>query len=233
MSTKRESFSALVPFAGFYESSHSAYIDYAEEQLFSGDSGEILSDKLYEMFYQNISYSYVYAKYAKAYVQALSEELKIPLNFEEMVSPREYNFATDRLFATTDRASLARMLHAVRGERLNNKIAEWFTSRSGFISRYPNHISQWPRIAEWDHNHLGCVLSCYIDKLFDDQQIKDEQTIAEDHIDSSTIEEWLDEATALDSEPAKKAARALKLNDYLRRRQERRYSLRRFTCTAP
>jgi hypothetical protein len=227
MSTKRESFSVLVPFAGFYDSGHSAYIDYTEEQLFSGDSGEILSDKLYEMFYQNVSYSYVYSKYAEAYVQALSEELKIPLNFEEMVKPREYNFETDRLFATTDRASLARMLHAVRGERLNNKIAEWFTSRSGFISHYPNHISQWPCIDEWDHNHLGCVLSCYIDKLFDDQQIKDEQAIAEEYIDSTTIEEWLDEATALDSESAKKAARALKLNDYLRRRQERCYSLRR------
>jgi hypothetical protein len=54
------------------------------------------------------------------------------------------------------------MLKKVRGECLNKVIRERFTSRSGFISHYPNHISDWPRIEEWDHNHVGTVMAAYL-----------------------------------------------------------------------
>jgi hypothetical protein len=212
-------FSALIPFAGFYETPHTEHIDYAEEQLFADDSGEILCQKLYEMFWLNISYRQVFNKYAKAYVEALGEELGIHFDYEEMVSPREYNFTTDRLFAKISRSDLARLLRAVRGKPLDAKIAELFTSRSGFISHYPNHISRWPRIAEWDHNHVGCVLACYVDQLRAKRTLRDEFSIAQDWIGDDAVQEWLDEAAE------GSAARALRINDYLIRRQERRFAI--------
>jgi hypothetical protein len=220
---KRTSFSALVPFAGFCESFHDQAIDFAEEQMFIDDSGEILNEKLYEMFYANVNYGYVRNKYAKAYVDALAHAIDIPLDYEEMQSPREYNFTTDRLFAKLDRSSLATMLRVVRGWRLHDKINEWFTSRSGFISHYPNKLSLWPRVSDWDHNQIGCVLACYVDLLFARRQIKDERDIAEEWISMETIQEWLDEATTGDTKSQLRAARALRINDYLRRRQERNY----------
>ena len=220
---KRTSFSALVPFAGFYESSHDQAIDFAEEQMFIDDSGEILNENLYEMFYSNVNFGYVRNKYAKAYVDALAQVIGIPLDYEEMQSPREYNFTADRLFAKLDRSSLTAMLRVVRGKRLDDKINEWFTSRSGFISHYPNSLCSWPRVSDWDHNQVGCVLACYVDHLFACRQIKDERGIAEESISMETIQEWLDGATTGDAESQRKAARALRINDYLRRRQERNY----------
>ena len=218
-SDKPASFSALIPFAGFYNTPHTAHIDHAEEQLFTDDSGEIPCQKLYEMFWQNTSYKPVFNKYARAYVEALGEELGIHFDYEEMDSPREYNFTSDRLFAKISRSDLARLLRAVRGKPLDSKIAEWFTSHSGFISYYPNHISHWPRIAEWDHNHVGCVLACYVDQLQGKQSLQDEFSIAQDQISDDAIQGWLDEAAKGD------AARALRINDYLRRRQERRFAI--------
>jgi hypothetical protein len=212
-------FSALVPFAGFYETSHDRNIDYVEEFMFSGDCGEITSQAAYEAFYSNLNYGPVFEAYAKAYVAALAHVIGIPLEYEEMVSPREYNFSTDRLFAKISRSDLAKMLRAVRGKRLDEKAADWFTSRSGFCSSYPSSVSHWPRIADWDHNHVGAVLSCYVDKLFDAGEILDETGIATDLIEHEQIEEWL--AEAAESSPL--AWAGLRLSDLIRWRAEPGY----------
>ena len=212
-------FSAQVPFSGFYETSHDQSIDEAEEQLFSGDDGEIVSSVAYEAFWSNLNYDSVYKKYAKAYVAALAHVLKIPLDYEEMVSPREYNFTTDRLFAKISRSDFAKMLRAVRGKRLNEKVFDQFTSRSGFISFYPNSVSLWGRIADWDYNQVGTVLSCYIDKLHEGRVIPNERDIAQEHIDTWTIEDWLAEAADGSSRSSCKAWAALFLNGLIRRRR--------------
>jgi len=214
-------FSALTPFAGFYETWHSDRVDQVEEQMFSGDDGNITSQAAYEAFWENLNYGPVYAKYAEAYVAALAHVLKIPLAYEEMVSPREYNFETDRLFAKISRSDLAKMLRAVRGKRLADKAADWFTSRSGFISSYPNSVSRWGRVADWDHNQVGAVLSCCIDKLHEERAIPDERDIAEEHIDSDQIDGWLCAATEGDSLSCCRAWAGLRLSDLIRQRAER------------
>lgn len=214
---KPDKFSALVPFAGFESSCHSARIDDAEEQLFNGDDGQPISYRLYEMFWMNTCYLSVFHSYAKTYVAELANAIKVQLDYEEMVSPKEYNFMTDRLFAKVSRSDLAKMLRAVRGQRLNIKIKDWFTSCDGFISRYPKYISRWPRIADWDHNHVGAVLACYVDKLREEKAIDREEEMAWDLITTDDIQDWLTRAITSDV-----ALRALKLNDYLRQRAERK-----------
>jgi hypothetical protein len=218
---KPATFSALVPFAGFYGSWHDAHIDDAEESLFQDDSGNILSQRLYQEFTSNLNYGSVFESYAEAYVACLSKAIGVSLTFEEMVSPREYNFQTDRLFATLSRSDLARILRAVRGKRLNQKAAEWFTSCSGFISRYPNYIPDWPPIRDWDHNHVGCALACYVDSLREEEVLLSEEDFIQAWIGMSHIKGWLHTAAHIDERARDTAGRALKLNDYLRRRQER------------
>lgn len=163
---KRATFSTFVPFGGFYYSLHSEVIDSLEESMFTdcdGNSGAN-SSNLAVIFYSHVDYSHVYGEYAKHYVDELREKTGLTsIAFEELVSPREYNFQTDRIFVEISRSDLAKMLKAVRGKRLNKKIKDLYTTRSGFISFYPNCISKWPKIEEWDYNHVGAVLSAYIE----------------------------------------------------------------------
>jgi hypothetical protein len=208
-------FTTLVPFSGFYGSHHNERIDHAEIQLFSDDVGEVANQKLYDMFYTNFKYRSLYEKYARTYVEALSHELDMILIFEELSSPKEYNFTSDRIFAKISRIDLARMLWKVKGSRLNEKISQWFTSRSGFCSYYPNSIKNWPRISEWDHNQVGCVLACYLDYMRENNELKNEDDMVDEHITDEDIQNWIDTFQGGKSE------RALRINDYLRRRKER------------
>jgi hypothetical protein len=217
-SRRPEQFSAQVPFAGFYGSWHQQLIDDAEEQLFQGDSGDVDHPDLYKMFWSHLPDSVVRERYARQFVAELAKSIGIPLEFEEMVSPREYNFQTDRVFAKVSRADLAKMLRAVRGSRLNAEIRERFTSCSGFCSSYPNSISRWPRIADWDHNHVGTVLACYVQKLRDEGDApSEEDLVSEWNSGDCMVEGWLADAATGPS------ARALRINDYLRQRAERKY----------
>jgi hypothetical protein len=162
---KPETYSSLVPFSGFYCSLHSDAIDSAEQSIFTHGDGTEMPSLLYETFYRSCDYSSVHEAYARQYVACLSKEIGIGLEFEEMSSPRYYNFSTDRLFAKISRKDLAKMLWAVKGKRLKEKVKQLFTSCSGFISSYSNDIKDWGRIATWDHNQIGAVFSAYVDKL--------------------------------------------------------------------
>jgi hypothetical protein len=222
-SEKREQFSCLVPFAGFYYSVHDKHIDYCEEVLMQDIDGEVNS-KLYEMFWDDIDYREVHSKYAARFTEWLSHYLGVRLEFEEMRSPRFYNFETDRIFAKLSRADFCKLLKKVRGARLKKMAEDMFTSRSGFISFYSNKVEEWGRIDAWDHNHCGAVLAAAV-RLFEQEGCQEflnllscniDEVIAED-ITYEEVEEWLIGAAG------EKAIRALNINDYLRRREERRY----------
>jgi len=214
--TKKEQFSAALPFSGFYGSRHSVAIDDAEQQMFSFDNGEI-HISLYEMFYDNMDYGDVYEAYAKEYVEQISHLTNIKFVFEELVSPKEYNFTTDRIFVTIDRKSLAKIIRLVKGERLNNKAREMFTSRSGFISYYSNNVSDWGKIEEWDHNQIGCALEALFDYYEAEENIDLEEAALEDISEDSGLDNILYDCVS------EKSGRAINIFEYLRRRQERTF----------
>lgn len=222
-SEKRQQFSCLVPFAGFYYSVHDRHIDYCEDRLFEDDetrsSGELL-----RMFFNDTDHHEVHLKYAERFTEWLSHYLGVKFEFEEMKSPREYNFQTDRIFAKLSRADFCRLLRKVRGAKLKEMAKEMFTSRSGFISFYSNEISDWGRIDTWDHNQCGAVLAAAV-RLFEQEGCQEflnlsscniDEVIAED-VTYEEVEEWLIAAAG------EKAIRALNINDYLRQRAERKY----------
>lgn len=213
---KRQTFSALLPFSGFYCSWHSEAIDYAEEALLSDSNGDPFGPAISDLFYDEVDYAEVHDQYAKTYTAELADRLGLPsLTYEERVSPREYNFQTDRIFATLSRSDLRKVLCTVRGERFRQKIRDWFTSRDGFCSSYPNRLSDWPPVDQWDHNHVGAALSAYADAVTADQWGATEADIAADLDSDGTLYEWLSQAAP--------NSRALRIRDYLINRQERRY----------
>lgn len=164
---KPSSFSARIPFSGFYYSWHNDILENEEDRIFKDYDEEEKYNHLHEIFNDHVDWREVYEKYARIYVDYLKDKTGIKsMKFEEMTSPREYNFETDRIFVTISRSDLAMMLKKVRGEYLNNTIRKMYSSRDGFISFYPNHISEWPNIEEWDHNHIYAVISSYLNKEY-------------------------------------------------------------------
>lgn len=91
------------------------------------------------------------------------DRASIGMTFESMDSPREYNFATDRVYGNIPALTMRRLFKRSRDDdhaTLAEVIRERFTSRSGFISGYSNDLETWlaKPLAEWDHNELGTLL---------------------------------------------------------------------------
>ena len=97
--------------------------------------------------------------FAKAYTEGFNElleeeDMDVGLTFEEVESPREYNFVTDRIFAKIEHPERLDFKQATM-----TKIAkERFTSGPGFISHYDPDWTTWGPTSTWDHNQLETAL---------------------------------------------------------------------------
>lgn len=127
-----------------------------------------------ELFMECCSYQLVYQKIARFWVEAFDwwckENIGTPEGsfvFETMVSPREYNFTTDRVFAWVPE-SVIEALFSKSEEREHKLLAECikksFTSYDGFISSYSNRLDEWLEkpVLEWDHNELMTLVQAAI-----------------------------------------------------------------------
>lgn len=167
-----------LPFPGFYESLYSLEFDSIEdnevEYIMNGeyefDVPEcVTSEDMHELFYKHADYSGMYQEIAKQYPYTFSDFLAektgmlVPLEFTIMTSPREYNFETDRVFATIKLEDVLALYEFVGEERLRKEAKDMFTSRSGFISFYSPKIEEWGPVSEWDHNQLYCLMNCLVD----------------------------------------------------------------------
>jgi len=176
----------FLDFPGFYESMLSHALDQEHEQWieYYCDGGEESNDdfdlsglsagQIGEALFMATDYRKAYLSIAKDFAQgasALASELPglsdNPLTFESMDSPREYNFATDRLFVTmseTDMAALFAASKAGNHAALAKTIKIRFTSYDGFCSHYSNDLAEWLEkpLDEWDHNEVGTLLSALL-----------------------------------------------------------------------
>ena len=139
------------------------------------------------------------------------------LEFEALDSPREYNFATDRIFAKI-RLGMVRRLFAISAREghatLSALIEDRFTSRSGFASYYPNALDDWlaKPLRDWDHNELGTLLRAVLQAAgADEDRIRRETfdlvfngngDIWENHVD------WAGFEAACEAEREKRRAHA-------------------------
>lgn len=154
--------SCLIPFAGFYDTWHDAEFDQALEVMFDIEgNGADYAGPLSQRFFDTINWRAAETDYAKVYAENFAAALGCKVfEWEQMVSPREYNFETDRLFAKFDAAELRAMLARadIRAE-LDSVAADMFTSRDGFISFYSPCVESWGSdVSDWDHNQRGTLL---------------------------------------------------------------------------
>ena len=165
-----------IPFAGFYESMFSGELDAVQERFVEyeveknpGLDPDIPNNALWHC----ADYGKAYDHIARAYVDHFNQyildeyELDLDLKFESMQSPKFYNFETDRIFCEISEENVRKLREAVSDPALRQAIKERFTSRSGFISNYPNHLEDWPPLEQWDHNELGTLLVALLDDAED------------------------------------------------------------------
>ena len=210
MSNPVQALTGVIPFSGFYDSIHDDAIDLAIESLFEDNSGDCNSS-LIEHFYRSncIDYGEVRTTYAKDYVQAFAIATGLQLIFDELDSPKEYNFQTDRIFVKIAPKSVIELFAKADKNALRDRIRKDYTSRSGFISYYSPDIDEWPKdVTKWDHNQVGTLIAASVNF--------DEEKYMENISGSGKGDNWL--YSALNE----KGMRLSNIAVYLRARQERR-----------
>lgn len=162
---KRE---VYLPFDGFYNSWSQDLIDDAILHYFTDASGESLRG-LSQRLDSLVSHRYIESAYSKEYASQFTQylkeniELDLKLSFKELDSPREYNFATDKIVCSIRIADIAKMKAYIAKEKLETEleqaIKDRFTSGSGFYSFYPNSLKDWESDwTKWESPQLSTVL---------------------------------------------------------------------------
>lgn len=172
-----------IPFPGFYCSELESMIDHEIESAFDYEgtgNAEIPDD-----FYIKMKYHGIFLAIAELYTEAFQDWLdneagiKIGLRFKDMVSPRYYNFETDRLFCEISDQDIMALWRIVDKDILEKLIKERFTSRDGFSSHYQNSLKNtgedyktaWPGNPKtWNHNQLETLLIAAVLSVFDKKE---------------------------------------------------------------
>ena len=100
----------------------------------------------------------------------------LSVEFETLRSPREYNFANDSIDCkiTLDIDELKKYLDE-HNEEFDNFLRDRYTSRSGFISSYPNTMAEWAEDTEdftnLEGHYLGAILDFIAAEEHDDPQL--------------------------------------------------------------
>ena len=174
---------ATIPFQGFYDSLYSYSIEgeientaewYADEYQLSEKQQETLANGYLEknrsQFYYHVS-----KDYAEGFINEVEKETGLSLNasFESMESPREYNFATDRIFIELPEESAIAFIDYILAnhkQELEDLIKQRFTSCDGFWSNYKNTLEAWGNPSSWDYNQLGTCFEIFAyleDSIYD------------------------------------------------------------------
>ena len=203
-----------IPFSGFYYSLHDSALDDAIESIFSDDNGTARPALVYKA-QDATDWREVHNAYAAYYAAAFAAEFKLPLQFESMKSPREYNFSTDVIYCTIS-AEDAAWLFDTCDKTLLAKIArETFTSRDGFMSFYKPDFTEWGDILTWDHNQLGVLVRAHVAEQNPDFDVWAEFELMENAHCNGDIDNWI-----FGSNP-KALSRLANINDYLNKREGR------------
>ncbi len=152
----------VIPFSGFYNSFHDGALDSALDSIFSDrDTGWEVNGDLVMRAWSSMNWHAVHTAYAKAYCENFADNFALELTFDELVSPREYNFTGDRCFCWITPESLQKVFDAVDTPALRLMVRANHTSRDGFCSFYSNDLDEWGDFHSWDHNQIATLIEAH------------------------------------------------------------------------
>lgn len=145
---------APLPFAGFYYSHTDSQLDHYVELL-----AEDAEDA--ERLENAIDWKGTHLAVARAYCEWIAAEAELDgVEFHAMVSPKFYNFETDRILAAVP-PTLVAELHARYRDATGfvEYVRTMLTARSGFVPFYPAELSEWPDdVGRWESPQVGLML---------------------------------------------------------------------------
>lgn len=215
--TKPITMLTTVPFAGFYYTWHDDAFDQCFERMLADDSGNQFDRGDLEMrAFDAVKWHEAQTAYGMRYIERVAEEFEIDMKPESMVSPKEYNFTTDRLFAHIPVKEVRRLFKVTPRDIFTAVVKEEFTSRDGFSSSYPNDWAEWPTIPNWDHNHAGALVKAYIrwKNGGEDMDQSKEVNLMERDEGNGRIDNWI-------CENAPGIERFFTIREYLQKRKDR------------
>lgn len=160
--------SVEVPFSGYYESIPDSMIDDAILGLYdydyrTDDSREVTVTESNIIWMSDINYTAIREEFNKKYIDAINKEFDLDLEYTEMVSPKFYNFSTDRIFATMPKDQFNKIRREVeKYPEYPGYIKDHYTSYDGFSSNYSYDVTDedWTR-DELDDPQTGSILKLY------------------------------------------------------------------------
>lgn len=161
-------------FPGFY---NTAFEYSGEDQDIQSYNDEYKTDYKYDDF--TWDYTEYQTRVAKAFVNRLERELNVflpvKLTFQEIISPKEYNFSNDsiNIAAELDLNELLKLI-IDRFNDAKDYFKANYTSCSGFISSHSNDIADWLNpayIMEQPEHRIGALLNCLCDIELDKDRI--------------------------------------------------------------
>ena len=135
MSNIKNPLKVQIPFAGFYETHHDELITEAIEQGFNYNYETDEEQEVPDIWGADIDYTAIHIEYCKRFVEEFADAYDLTLEFDDMTSPREYNFSTDRLFVIAEKSQIDKIRKEVyEHSGWAEYVKENFTDRDGFWS---------------------------------------------------------------------------------------------------
>lgn len=151
--TNSDMTNVCIPFPGFYESLLSSGIESEFEAM----------EIPFEVYDKEYDYHLIEVNVAKQWVHLYfrwvesKTGLEFTEKFETMISPREYNFGTDRVFVDVPTEQLLALFRFVNKDDLAAMAKRMFTSYDGFMSYYEPDYETWGPPETWDNNQWLAV----------------------------------------------------------------------------
>ncbi len=130
-----------------------------------------VSSKINDYFIETLNFACIY------YFDV--EDLIIKKIKEDVDSPREYNYSTDRAFFTVEMNEdkyhkVIDLVFDKFWDSLKKAIKKRFTSRPGFTSFYSNDIEDWyNKKYDFDHNELSTIFGLIVREYEDQDNIEE------------------------------------------------------------
>lgn len=141
----------------------SELVIYLFDGFYNSFSGDIL-----EKFEENTGEQGDQVKLVKGFVRSLSSLLLIDIDFSRLVSPKEYNFETDKIYAKINESVLKKIWRDVRKNHkeesnFEDVLREQLTPYDGFIPFYSNDPMDWlaKDFEQFDACELGIIFLAY------------------------------------------------------------------------
>lgn len=162
-------------FTGFYESifdgsddallidSEDEYKEYYSELFKAGISYEYFNDKSWEYIDFTKCFENASESICDALIKLDHAGIIKDVEFEKLVSPKEYNFSTDSIncIIKYDAKKLETYINE-HFKSFTKFIEDRYTRRDGFIPSYSNDVNDWLDFSDLGDHQLGSVLEFVI-----------------------------------------------------------------------